>query len=423
MKKLFILAVAATLCFAVALPAMAKVSVGGMVAIGYFYDDRDGENAQGGILQGTTGTGHNGTEQVEFSLIRPLNQITVRYASDDNNVRGFIQIRGGEEDGGSDTPGGEPFVWNYAWIDWQITPNFYLRFGRQTQAAAVQGPGNVTGSAWTNGVDSLGFRNYHGPSAIDGIRAYIKFNDMIRMEIAAYNPDDDNTPTVFPTLDNPPGIATNLASETVIPRFDVAIPIDIAGWHFEPYGSWLSKETDQVESGDDDDLDIWCVGLSMRGGFGPFVMAGNISMGENPRNGTLSVGTPAKFVNQGVARAVAYDADNDGDLDKISDAETWGFYFEAGIKFGPARFMALYGQHEYENEVGPGGADNLEQDLQMYGVYMPISLAKGFSMIPEIMIYDWDDSALGGNVDANGNILSTDMGKITIVGVRVQLAF
>jgi hypothetical protein len=413
MKKLFIFAIAATLCFAVAMPAMAKVSVGGMVTIGYFYDDRDSENAQGGILQGTTGTGANGTEQVEFSLIRPLNQITVRYASDDNNVRGFIQIRGGEEDGGSDTPGGEPFVWNYAWIDWQITPNFYLRFGRQTQAAAIQGPGNITGVGWSNGADSLGFRNYHGASSIDGVRAYIKFNDMIRMEIAAYNPDDDNVPNVFGAL----------GSENTIPRFDIAIPIDIAGWHFEPYGSWLSKETDQVEAGDDDDIDIWGVGFSVRGGFGPFVAAGNICMGENPADGTLSTGTPVKYVNGNVRRATAYDVDGDGDGDRITDAETWAFYLEAGIKFGPARFMALYGQHEYKNDVGPGVADDLEQTLQMYGVYMPISIAKGFSMIPEVMIYDWDDGAKGGNVDANGNPLTTDMGKITIVGVRVQLAF
>jgi hypothetical protein len=324
MKKLLILAVAATLCFAVAMPAMAKVSVGGMVTIGYFYDDRDSENVQGGILQGTTGTGQSGTEQVEFSLIRPLNQITVRYASDDNNVRGFIQIRGGEEDGGSDTPGGEPFVWNYSWIDWQITPNFYLRFGRQTQAASVQGPGNVTGSAWSNGIDSLGFRNYHGPSSIDGIRAYIKFNDMIRMEIAAYNPDDDNVPNVFA-----------VETENVIPRFDVAIPIDIAGWHFEPYGSWLTKEIDSMDAGDDDSLDIWAVGFSLRGGFGPFVAAGNISFGQNPGDGTLSTGTPVKYVNGNVRRAAAYDVDGDGDLDAISDADTWGFYFEAGSSSVP----------------------------------------------------------------------------------------
>jgi hypothetical protein len=85
--------------------------------------------------------------------------------------------------------------------------------------------------------------------------------------------------------------------------------------------------------------------------------------------------------------------------------------------------MALYGQHDYENEVGPGNGDDLEQTLQMYGVYMPISIAKGFSMIPEVMIYDWDDGAKGGNVDGNGNPLTTDMGKVTIVGVRVQLAF
>ena len=59
MKKLLILAVAATLCFAVAMPAMAKVSVGGMVTIGYFYQDQDSERqmAQATANPGA-GTGH-----------------------------------------------------------------------------------------------------------------------------------------------------------------------------------------------------------------------------------------------------------------------------------------------------------------------------------------------------------------------------
>jgi hypothetical protein len=301
-------------------------------------------------------------------------------------------------------------VWNYAWIDWQITPMFYLRFGRQTQAAFVQGPGNATGVAW-NQIDNNGFRNYHGPSSLDGIRAYIKFNDMIRMEIAAYSADDNDVANVFAT------------EESTIPRFDISIPIDIAGWHFEPSASWLRHETDQVEAGDDDSFDTWGIGLSMRGGFGPIVMAGHITFGENPGDGTLSIGGPGKFLNRNSTRATAYDVDGDNDGDAISDAETWGFYFEAGIKFGPARLMGVYGMHEYENEVGPGAADDLEQDLSFYGLYMPISIAKGFSIIPEVMVYDLDDSADNAAVDVNGNQVTTDAGKDTVVGVRVQLAF
>ncbi|MBW1799465.1 MAG: porin [Deltaproteobacteria bacterium] len=370
MKKLFIIALAASFCLAFAMPAMAKVTVGGLVTIGYAYNDTDGEKIDGGRSAGQVPVS-NGEERTTFSLIRPLTQITVKYASDDNNVRGFTQIRG-SDNGQSDTAAGELFVWNYAWIDWQITPNFYLRFGRQTQAAMIMGPGFITGSDAT--MTWFGFGNAHGASSKDGVRAYIKFNDMIRMEIAAYNPDDMNAEA---------GLTGN--EESVLPRFDIAIPIDIAGWHFEPSALWQTQG--------------W-IGENLGNGAGP------------------SVGTPFSDPNT-VRSAMAYVETGTG-LNRMSDAELWGFWVEAGIKFGPARLMLVYGLQDMENDVNPTtAADDHDWKAQMYGVYMPISVAKGFEIRPEVLIADFDNSAL----DGGGIGITSDYGDMLQVGVMFKLAF
>lgn len=413
MKKLLILAIAVTLCFAVAMPASAKVTVGGMVSIGYSYYDQDDANNAGGFVNGTTvdvngnaQTATDGTQQTIFSLIRPLNQITVRYASDDNNIRGFIQIRGASE-GASQTAGGELMVWNYGWIDWQITPNFYLRFGRMTQTAYMAAPGNVTGSAWTR-QDNNGYRSPHGPSSIDGVKAYVKFNDMIRMELAAYNADDDS--------------AENFNSgneQSTWPRFDLAIPISVAGWKFEPYGSWLRQNYDNVTAGEADKLDVWGVGVNVNGGYGPIVFAGAVSWGANWGAGNVSIGSPANHI-AAARQGTAYDSNGDGIFEGISDADQWGWFAEAGVKFGPGRVMIVYGQLNMENDQDPALInDDVKQDLAFYGIYAPISIAKGFTMTPEVMWYDQDGDAKNGVNNPN----TIDRGTELVVGVRVDLKF
>jgi hypothetical protein len=413
MKKLLILAIAATLCFAVAMPASAKVSVGGMVSIGYSFYDQNDANQAGGYVNGTTldvngnpTSATDGTQQTIFSLIRPLNQITVRYASDDNNLRGFIQIRGGAE-GAAVTPGlGDPFTWNYSWIDWQISPNFYLRFGRQTQTAFANAPGNTTGTGWTR-QDNNGYRSPHGFSAKDGIRAFIKFNDMVRMEIAAYNADDDN--------------GENLAGDeqSIWPRFDLSVPISVAGWKIEPYGMWLTQEYDNVLTGTADKMDVWGFGLNVRGGFGPVVFSGAAAWGQNWGAGNVSIGSPANHIPQ-ARQGTSYDADGDGINEGFADADQWGWFAEAGVKFGPGRVMIVYGQLNMENDQSPNTtADDVEQDLAFYGIYAPISIAKGFTIMPELMWYDQDGDAKNGANNPN----TIDRGDEFVLGVRFDLKF
>ena len=53
----------------------------------------------------------------------------------------------------------------------------------------------------------------------------------------------------------------------------------------------------------------------------------------------------------------------------------------------------------------------------MYGVSVPISIAKGFSIRPEFMYYDFDSSAQVGGVSG------VDLGNEWLLGLQFLLAF
>ena len=206
----------------------------------------------------------------------------------------------------------------------------------------------------------------------------------------------------------------------MLPRFDISLPIDIAGWRIEPSAMWQTQEYDQTtNAGDDDDIDLWAVGLHVKGGVGPFVFGTEWWVGENLGNGAgPSVGTP--FSDPlGARNAMAYVETGTG-LNRMADADLWGFWIEAGIKFGPARLMLVYGYQEMDNDVNPTTtADDIDWEAQMYGIYCPISVAKGFTITPEILIADFDSGALTGA----GTGITSDYGDMFQVGVMFRLAF
>ena len=228
----------------------------------------------------------------EFAIGQPWNRLNVQYISDDKKIGGMLELRTGGQKGGGDSvnatanPTGENnFVWELAYIDWHFNPNFYLRVGRQTQTFAIYSPEQQMGHNHGH-IVLAGFGNIHGGTSRDGIRAYIKFNDNVRMEIQALNPDTDGTAAL-------PGSAGELtarytaaagdrvAEENTIPRFDLSVPIKFGNFAIEPSVSWAKSEYNGVVAGSDDSYDSWGAALGMKAGFGPFTLSGEVTYGEN----------------------------------------------------------------------------------------------------------------------------------------------
>ena len=74
----------------------------------------------------------------------------------------------------------------------------------------------------------------------------------------------------------------------------------------------------------------------------------------------------------------------------------------------------MYGQMKSKNENAAGR--KMEAKSQMWGVSVPIDLAKGFRVRPELMWYDNGDTTTEGSA-------SVDNGKYAIYGVQFQITF
>jgi hypothetical protein len=411
MKKFLIIAVAAMFCLAFTMPAMAKTTMGGMITLQTYYQDDSGERQSGGVVPGQAQV--DDFSRTYFALPNPYNRFWVRYTSDDGVANGYIQLRWGDENRGDN------FNFNYGWIDWHFNPSFYLRIGRQTQAFAITSPNHQLGSA-THGSVLSRHGNIHGASSRDGVRAYIKFNDMVRMEIQALNPDNDDTHLNGNQVprDASTGLAAaNAVVENTIPRFDIAVPIKVANFKLEPSFTWLREEYDQVASGSDDDYDIWGLALGITAGFGPVEFKGEVTYGENLGSGTyvgagdapLRVGRPMGYI------------DTAGNT-KIEDTEIFAWWAQLGIKFGPATLYGTVGNLNAENDGAPGTRDNRETDVSRwaYGVSLPIKVAKGFIISPQIWFLDYDDDATWGPTSTTQSV---DYGDTLTIGVHWQLSF
>ncbi|MEW6669379.1 MAG: hypothetical protein AB1512_29560 [Thermodesulfobacteriota bacterium] len=424
MKKLFVGLVAAICCIAFVAPAFAEVKVEGMIQTDFYYWDVSKEQIIGGLAKGTT-TLQDDWSTTRINMPQPLNRITVRYTGEDKVVNGYIQIRAGGSRANPSSAAAmnagvnseSAFSWEYSWIDWHVNPNLYFRFGRQDQTfagayAPAQGMGQVDGH-----IIGLGFGNVTAQSR-DAIRAFIKFNQNIRMEIELLDP---NTETAGNTELNIPAIAgtaaANARESNVWPRFDWSLPMQFGNFKIEPGFTYLKQEYDQVFSGSDDGYDIWGVTLGAAAGFGPFSIAGEVTYGENlaPYSSHFgaSLGAPAAYNPAGT----------NANVRKIEDGETLAWWVQLGFDFGPFAIQGIVGAQKGENDGDPTiarDAAEFEITQWMYGLNFPIKVTKTFTITPAIWYYDYDDDAKVGTISTTVDV---DRGDQLMVGVTFQLVF
>ena len=175
---------------------------------------------------------------------------------------------------------------------------------------------------------------------------------------------------------------------------------------------------DQVEPGDDDSFTMIGYGVWGKAGFGPVTLQAEVNYSENVGHPATSATTYNVGSIWGGPRS--YDVDGDGDMDKIADTETLSFWVTAGFNFGPATLLLGFGVDDTENPGDPSDPYcTREVTRKGYGVALPISVAKGFTVKPEITHYDFDSGAL----DGSNNPLTVDYGSDTIVGVQFMLVF
>jgi hypothetical protein len=280
---------------------------------------------------------------------------------------------------------------------------FRLRFGQSEQTFAILAPSQTIGRDFTT-VVGLDFGNIHGGTARQQVKAYIYPAENVRIEFAAIEPNNDEGEAIANFgVQNNGNNGEAITEENTIPRLDLAVNFKVANFTIEPSVTWLSQDYDQVAAGSDDEVDIWGAAIGVSAGFGPLTIKAEIATGENLGDGNyVGANFSATEPEPGNAIdgvAVGYDSNGDGVNDRIEDTEVLGYWIDVGFKFGPATLHVMYGALDMENDGDPsvaGDAGEFERKTQFYGVNLPISVAKGWTIKPEIMYYDWDDDATVG---------------------------
>jgi hypothetical protein len=396
MKKFFVITLATALCLALAMPAMAKVTVGGRITLDWSYYSANDELASGGVLQGSS-TSSNGFESMYFTAPNTLNRLNAKYTSDDGALSGFIEFRGGAARESTTT------ALIYAWIQWQITPTNSITFGRQTTNFARFIPNQWVGTHVTT-ILGVGFGNVNHTTQRTGIKGYWRMSDMFGLDWGLYEagvvgPSSGLgiATTGFGFLSNP---------ENKLPRVDLALPIRFPWGRIEPSVTFAKAEYDQIPTGDDD-YTMWGLSLGGTGSFGMFSFTAEATWGQNLGGGSYRGAegdTP-----------IAY-PDSNGNS-KIADSNSFAWFIDLGFKFGPSKVDVMYGQIDYENDEGPASLPTLfDYTQKFYGISWAIGVAKGFTIRPELMFYDFDkDAQVAGS--------TINFGKEWLLGLQFMLVF
>jgi hypothetical protein len=421
MKKFFIVSLVALLCLGLTLPAVAKIKVGGRITQDVTYYAANDSRTRSITQYGGAGVPsfpnvafnpESTYSAVDFRLPFPLNRINVAYSNDDNTIRGFIEIRGGNGVDSLDTMSNEhTFRWNYAWIDWVLSPKDFIRFGRQTQAFAIRAPSQMVGFSRGHIVGQH-FGNVHGGASKDGVRWYHTFTDAVHLEVALYDPNNNGGEVVkgfSPQIIG--GTSATVLEENVLPRIDVTMPLNFGMVRLWPSFTYLQQKYDQVQPGAEDKVTIWGFALGGRVTAGPLTFDAEVTFGENLGNGNYNGAAGATAAGYSALATVP-------GLDSINDAKVVAWWLDVGWKIGPATLHGIVGSYNMKREDDPNaGGTNADWTRWMYGLSVPISVAKGFTIRPEIFGYDYDTGA------TIGNTTERDFGKEYVVGVQFVLVF
>lgn len=404
MKKLFVIGMAALLLVAFTVPAMAKVKIGGIIFTDFYYLDRDKENAA------FRGVG-DGTDSYNVTGIQVPN-ITRLYArwTNEDNVGMYIEFGLGQDGGNLDFSASNGASLRHAYGWWDVNPMFQIMAGKSTTPFSPLNPSQLLGTrSGSLNIIGVGYGDYYA-GRFAQVRGTFKFGKMARLEVALVDPNGTQAGGTIDTYNQwPAGPWYDYTSNnTTIPRVDVSLPLYLGPIHLYPGFLWQNRTVDGPVSFDgshvDDSVTTWIGTIGMKAGFGPFGFAGEFNYGENWANTRGLAGVTGPSLISGASLKT----DN-----SIENAETYSFWLDLSYKMGPITPHLIYGQMKTKNKFD---TLDIEARSQMFGVSVPIDLAKGFRIRPELMWYD------DGDIDVDGHG-SADLGKYAIYGVQFQITF
>lgn len=368
MKKLFVFMVAAALAFSCVLPAMAadkEVSFYGNVRMDTFWVDRD-KNV-GNLLVpsgagGPVGVGAAYDEtDVWWDLCNGCSRFGARFKAGD--VSANVEIR----------PANGSYYRQW-WGAWNFGPGSLLV--GQTWSPTFHG---ISNSVYDGG-DGAAYGECGGSLRVPMVQLSFPF-EVGTLKIAFEKPGSgfDNAAT---------GSFAGYDNESMMPKVEFSFDGKAGPVGFGVFGgyNWLDardKATDNTIG-----LNGYYLGAMVSIPIGPAYFKGSAYMGQNPAEYGLFI--PGQ----------AYKAYLDPGTTNVQDVDIFGFFAVAGMKFTDMlAFEVGYGYATSERDTT--GAGTVEDEKAFYYIQMPITLAKGVTVTPEIGKFDEKDHKLadGSTVD------------------------
>jgi len=370
MKKVFVFMVAAAMIAGCVMPAMAtdkEVSFYGNVRMDTFWIDRDaktnsmltrdwGGSSVGWCGPGAATSGLYDETDVWWDLCQGCSRFGAKFKAGD--VAANVEIR----------PNSNSYYRQW-WGSWN--------FGAGTL---------VVGQTWSPTWHGISNSVYDGGDAA----AYGEAGGSLRTpQVAVHFPFEVGTLKISFAEPGTDAVAGNLGiaaadfdTESLIPKVEASFDGKIGMVDFAVFGGYNSLEARDASTDDTMDIDGYYGGMMVHVPIGPAYFKGDVWMAQNPYEyGLFLPGNPFA--------AKAYG-------NSIEDVEALGYMALVGMKFTDMlAFEAGYGYTKIERDNPTYGTED-EDDKAFYYIQMPITLAKGVTVTPEIGKFDEKEHVVDG---------------------------
>ncbi len=404
MKKLFIVGIAALLLVAFTVPAMAKVKIGGIIFTDFYYLDRDKANSQ------AWGYGDD-AYQLTAIQVPYITRLYGRWTNEDN-VGMYIEFGIGQTSQGIEDQSSNGVILRHAYGWWDVTPDFQIMAGKSTTPFSPLDPSQLLGTnSGSVNIIGVGYGNFYS-GRFAQVRGEFKFGKWGRVALALVDPNASarivSTYAKYFPWDAAGAVqGVDYQTNTKLPRIDIGVPLYFGPVSVYPGFLYQHRTVDTLKpewSRFDDSVDTYIGSLGVKAGFGPFSVSAEGNWGKNWANTQALIGTsgPAMF-----AAALINPSG------KICDSTTYGYWIDAAYKIGPVTPHVMFGQMHSEVDFN---YSNIDTTSTFWGFSIPIDLAKGFRVRPELMWYDDGEYQFAGTDEI-------DLGKYAIYGVQFQITF
>ncbi|MFZ7112450.1 MAG: hypothetical protein ACOWYE_12265 [Desulfatiglandales bacterium] len=398
MKKLFVVIACAAVVVGMILPAVAadkEVNLYGSVRFMTYWQDKDKENAPGGL---------HSDGDLTWDMDLGCSRFGAIFKSGD--IQAHVEIRPRDRDNGyGDSFGGyynneTVRLWNASWnfgagtliIGQAYTPTFN----------PVSNECMLGGGGWFDGAGDMGFSvrergiQVHFPiPAANG-----------KLELALLR----NQATVGNIINDTADYIVTGAGDTdvTLPKIEARFSFATGPFSAAIFGGYNTFSEVNTTTDKEYDIDSYVIGAKFDLSLGRAFLKAGAWTGQNVEN--YGVGAPRASVYGGAVGDARYIAATDS----IEDVEHFGWVAALGYKFTDIISAELsYGENYREADNALGTED--EDDNTAWVLIVPIQVAKGFQVIPQVVFEDRKDKKIDN--------VTTEEGERWYYGAYWQIDF